>query len=429
MDFSQFFGGGGGHHHHRQAPKKPKKKVDTQHLYDILAIKKDADEKQIKKAFRKAALKHHPDRGGDPAKFKEVNKANEILGNKEKRALYDKYGEEGVEKGGPGDSGDVFSNFFGGGGGGRKKKQKGQGGLLSVEVTLNDLYNGCVKKAKFNKQFLCDTCGGTGGKNVRECTSCDGKGVKMKIRQIGPGMIQQMQSACDDCKGTGEIVRRQDRCRDCYGKKVYKKIHEFDVHVMKGMKHKQKILFREAGDQAPDIIPGDVHVQLKMKGHKRFIREGAHLFYDKKISLVEALTGFEFTIKTLDKRTLIVQSEPNVLYGSGCIRAIRDEGMPQEGNTSIQGNLYLRLTVKWPKELSPTRLKEIGKILKEGNTSGERINRNNADLEEIELEDVNIKKEKKRWKEQKDGRKKHKGQLDDDDDEPSRGQQTQCQTQ
>lgn len=254
----------------------------------------------------------------------------------------------------------------------------------------------------------------------------------MVVRQLGPNMIQQMQARCDNCNGTGEIMRPQDRCRECNGKKVYKKIHKFDVHVNKGTKNKKKILFREMGDQAPDIIPGDVHVQINQLPHKRFHREGAHLFFKKEITLVEALTGFEFTIKTLDEkpRTLIVQHEPNVMYGPGAIRAIRDEGMPMQGNTSTFGNLYVTLSIKFPKKLDPMAIKELGTILP--HIEREEINTDDEDLEEVVLEDIDIVAEKRKWAEEKKTRKDYKGQLgedDDDDDDRGGGGTTQCQTQ
>lgn len=425
MNFNDFFGSfdGGGHHAPRQ---RESKEVDTQGLYDLLGISKDADDKVIKKAFRKKAMKNHPDRGGDPEVFKQISRAYEILSDKEKRELYDKYGMEGVEKG-PQNQGHSFGDIFSSGR--TKGKRKGQNGILTVDCTLEDLYNGAKKEAQFRKQFLCDVCGGTGGKNVKMCRECDGKGVRLITRQLGPHMIQQMQARCDACNGTGEICRAQDRCRKCNGKKVYKKMHKFDVHVNKGTKNEKKILFREEGDQAPDIIPGDVYVQVKQLAHSRFRREGAHLFYNKKISLVEALTGFEFLIKTLDNRTLIVKHVPSVLYSPGCIRAIKDEGMPMQDDCSRYGNLYVTITVVFPDRLPPMAIKELGSILPE--IKRDPIDMSDKDLEQQILEEVDIEEEKEKWREEANVRKNAKGQLDEDDDE--RGHQgvhtTQCQTQ
>jgi len=239
-------------------------------------------------------------------------------------------------------------------------------------------------------------------------------------------MIQQVQSNCSDCGGTGEMISPKDRCGKCRGKKVYRKIHSFDVHINKGMRDKQKILFRDYGDQAPGIIPGDVYCQLKMAPHKKFKREGAHLFYSKEISLVEALTGFEFTMKTLDNRTLIVQSEPNVLYAPGVVRAIREEGMPQEDNPTVRGNLYIVIKVRFPKTLNQRTLKELETLLPDIDRSELKID---EDMEEFILESVDLDDEKQKWENESASRKDHQAQFQDDEESPKHGQQAQCQTQ
>jgi len=413
--FEQFEGASGGHHRHQRHQEK--KRVDTSKYYEILGVKKDANTAQLRKAYRKLAMKHHPDRGGDQNKFKELNKVYETLSNKEKRDLYDKGGEEAVEKGEAGGGGC--------GGGGKKGKKKGADAVAKLSVTLEDLYNGCTKQLFFRKKTLCGDCGGSGGKGVKMCRSCDGKGIKMIVRQLGPGMIQQMQAHCDDCNGKGEIIPRGCRCRACEGKKVVSKMTELTVHVNKGMKHGTKLKFREEADQAPGTIPGDLIVKLDMKPHARFHREGAHLFYKKSITLVEALTGFEFTINTLEKRVLIVQSDPNVLYSPGSVRAIRDAGMPQEDNPSVLGNLYIIISVKSPDELDDNDVRELKKVFPMKNSS--KIH-NRDNLEEItsgRLVDINS--EKKKWKEE---RQHHaKNQYDSDEETQSRGQTAQCHAQ
>jgi len=423
--FEQFEGGGGGGggHHHRQRQQE-RKKVDTQKYYDFLGVKKDATPKQLKKAFRILAMKHHPDRGGDQAKFKELNKVYETLSKPETRELYDKGGEEAVEKGDAG-GGDAFNQFFGGGGGGggTKKKKKGQDAVAKIQVTLEDLFNGDMKPLRFKKQMLCDGCQGTGGKGVSQCRSCNGRGVKMIMRQLGPGMIQQMQSKCGDCNGVGEIIPRGSRCKVCRGAKIMRKSQELKVHINKGMKHGSKIKFREEADQAPNTIPGDLIVKLDMKEHPRFHREGAHLFYKKTISLIEALTGFEFTILTLEKRTLIVQSLPDVLYSDGSVRAIRDEGMPQEDNPSIRGNLYIIISVKFPSELDDASVEALKKILPHNKRP---LNTDSDEYEHVRLKTVDLNKEKLKWKEER--RHQSKSQYDSDDEQPG-VRQAQCQTQ
>jgi len=416
--FEHAFEGGGGHHHRQRT--QARKNVDTEAYYKFLGVAKDASQKDLKKAYRKKAMKMHPDRGGDPDKFKELNKIYEVLTNEEKRSLYDKGGVEAVEKGESG-GGDPFDFFGGGGGRSKNKKKKGQDAVAKMQVTLEDLYQGATKSLRFRKQILCGDCHGSGGKGVKTCSACDGRGMRMQMRQLGPGMIQQIQTHCDMCKGQGETISRGGRCRTCRGEKVVQKMKDLNVHINKGMQHGSKIKFREEADQSPSTTPGDLIVKLIMKEHKRFHREGAHLFYKKNITLIEALSGFEFTIETLEKRTLIVKSEPDVLYDSGCVRAVRDEGMPQETNPSVRGNLYIIINVIFPAELDDASIAKLKKVFPANKHSSQK----RPDLEEVTLTPVDMKAEKKKWKLEK----QEKNQYDSDDEGP-RGQQTaQCHTQ
>jgi DnaJ family protein A protein 2 len=184
------------------------KVVDTQQLYDVLGVAKEATEADIKKAFRKLTLIHHPDKGGDEAKFKEINAAYEVLSNAEKRQLYDKYGLEGVKNGGGmgGNMDDIF-NIFGMGGqrGGRKERKKVRPTEREIQVTLEDIYNGKTVKLDNDRTILCADCNGKGGDDVHSCNDCGGRGAMMKTVQIGPGMYQQSQVVCSKCKGTGEV--------------------------------------------------------------------------------------------------------------------------------------------------------------------------------------------------------------------------------
>lgn len=160
--------------------QEEEKDVDTQQLYDVLGVPKEATEQEIKKAFRKATLQHHPDKGGDENTFKELNAAYEVLSNAEKRQLYDKYGLEGVKSGG-GMSGmeDIFSMFGGGGrggAGGRKQKRKVKPTEKEIQVTLEDIYAGKMLKIDHNKTILCEDCHGKGGEGVQSCKDCNGQG-------------------------------------------------------------------------------------------------------------------------------------------------------------------------------------------------------------------------------------------------------------
>jgi DnaJ family protein A protein 2 len=172
----------------------PKKDVNTTKYYEVLGVSKTASSDEIKKAFRKAALKEHPDKGGDPEKFKDMTVAYEVLSDPEKRKLYDQYGEEGVRHGGGMSSGfgDIFDMFGGGGrgNGGRQGLKKGKSVLHPVKATLEDLYNGKTAKVAVNRDRICSKCDGKGGKEgaVQTCSGCRGRGIKVTMQMIGPGM-------------------------------------------------------------------------------------------------------------------------------------------------------------------------------------------------------------------------------------------------
>ena len=249
---------------------------DTEKLYEVLGVDKDADEKQIKKAYRKLAVKHHPDKGGDEQLFKEISAAYEVLSDPEKRQLYDKYGLEGVDnEGGPGGPGgdDLFSMFFGGQGGRRSAgPRKGPSIQHPLKVSLEDLYNGKTVKLAINRKVI------VGDSKV--CDRCKGQGVVMEVRQLGPGMITQMQRTCSQCNGQGTMAKTKNE------RKVV------EVHIEKGATHNQKITFRGMADEMPGRETGDVHFIVQEKDHDLFKRKGADLLLQKDISLNQALTGY-----------------------------------------------------------------------------------------------------------------------------------------
>lgn len=207
----EHFASSGGSFRGSSAGGGPSKDVDTTKLYETLEVGKNAEEKEIKKAYRKLSRVHHPDKGGDEHKFKEINAAYEILSDPEKRTAYDKYGLEGVsEDGGPASAGgeDLFSMFFGGSGGRRSGKsgsRKGPALNHPLKVSLEDLYNGKTVKLAVNRKVIVG--------DVAECRKCDGRGVIMEVRQLGPGMIQQMQRACTDCGGQGNSAQTKAQGR------------------------------------------------------------------------------------------------------------------------------------------------------------------------------------------------------------------------
>jgi DnaJ family protein A protein 2 len=275
--------------------RRAKKDVDTTKFYKLLEIEKNASESDIKKAYRKLAVKHHPDKGGDAEKFKEITRAYEVLSDREKRERYDQNGEEGLDGDGGGDPSDIFDAFFGGGGrrggGGGKRRQKTKDVVQPIKVTLEQVYNGATKKMAITRQVIDKQ------KGVSSCDECGGRGVRVQTIRMGP-MIQQMQSACDACGGQGKSF------------KTKREREVLEVHIQKGAPHDHKIPFREMADEHPDADTGDVIFVCKQEEHKVFKRKGADLFVERTISLVEALCGFEMELEHLDGRKLLIKTAP-----------------------------------------------------------------------------------------------------------------------
>jgi len=264
-----------------------------------------------------------------------------------------------------------------GGGGRRRGPQKGEDIGFNLGVTLKDLYNGTVKKLKVKKKVICEKCSGRGCKgnvSAKECSGCNGQGIKIVRRQIGPGMVQQMQTHCTDCGGKGEVIDKKDRCGGCNGKKTNDEEKVIEVHVDKGMNEGQRITFSGEGDQAPGITPGDIVVILKLKPDDSvsFERNGEDLIIAKKINLLESLTGFEFTLTHLDERVLVIKTKPGDVTTPGQIRVIPDEGMPKHKNPFVKGNLYIKFTVDFPTSfsLSEEQIQNLSKALPSKNIIG-----------------------------------------------------------
>lgn len=412
-----FFPFGGGPHDHDDYDDMPAGRggpVDNTKFYELLEVEKTATIVEIKKSYRRLAVQHHPDKGGDEAKFKEISRAYEVLSDEEKRQVYDRYGEEGLDgggggPGGPGDLFDLFTGGRGGRGGGRggapRGKKRGDDVVFPLKVTLEDLYRGTSKKLRLTKSVICSGCAGKGGKGdaVQKCKSCKGAGVKIIIRQLGPGMIQQMQTYCNECNGEGNVISDKDKCTECKGARTVKEKKTLEVHVDRGMKHGERITFKGEADEAPDTVPGDVVVVLQAKEHGVFNREGQHLFVKRTISLAESLCGFEFRITHLDDRVLVCKSEPGSVTKPGDFRCIANEGMPQVKNPFNKGNLYIEFQVEFPKsgQLAENTVKLLKKILpplesKESADEGPLP----EEHEEVHLAEVDMTAEKRKMHEQ-----------------------------
>lgn len=351
---------------------------DTKY-YDILGVDPSASEPQLKSAYKKGALKHHPDKNAhnpDAAeKFKDLSKAYEVLSDPQKRQLYDQYGEEGIEQGGMGGgmaAEDLFAQFFGGGsafggmfgGGMRETGPKKARTIHHVhKVSLEDIYRGKVSKLALQKSVICPACEGRGGKEgaVRTCAGCNGAGMKTMMRQMGP-MIQRFQTICPDCQGEGETIRDRDRCKRCMGKKTIVERKVLHVHVDRGVKSGHKIEFRGEGDQMPGVLAGDVVFEIEQKPHPRFQRKDDDLFYHAEIDLLTALAGGQIYIEHLDDRWLTVNIFPGEPITPGTIRVIKGQGMPSFRHHDF-GNLYIQFDVKFPDKSEIQNVELLEQIL------------------------------------------------------------------
>ncbi|OOQ84499.1 Mitochondrial protein import protein mas5 [Penicillium brasilianum] len=410
---------------------------DTKY-YECLGVDPSATEAQLKSAYKKGALKFHPDKNKNnpeaAEKFKELSHAYEILSDPQKRQIYDQYGEEGLEGGGAGggmNAEDLFSQFFGGGGGfggmfGGGMRDTGPKKARTIhhvhKVNLEDIYRGKVSKLALQKSVICSGCEGRGGKDgaVKECTGCNGSGMKTMMRQMGP-MIQRFQTVCPDCNGEGEIIREKDRCKKCNGKKTVVERKVLHVHVDKGVRDGHKIEFRGEGDQMPGVMPGDVVFEIEQKPHPRFQRKNDDLFYQAEIDLLTALAGGSIHIEHLDERWLTVNIAPGEVIVPDAIKVIPGQGMPSFRHHDF-GNLYIKFDVKFPEKDQLQNLELLEQVLPP------RLQQNqppaDAMVEDFELEDIDA-------NENSQARAHGAGSAmdEDDDDVPPGAERVQCASQ
>ncbi len=274
-------------------------------LYDILGVSRDADTNEIKKAFKKAAMTHHPDKGGDPEKFKEIQRAHEVLTDDRKRQVYDMTGSEDGESHGPEIHGFPFDmgSMFGGLGGmfggmpgmGRGaprvvKRPKAPPKVTEIPLKLYDFYHGRTFQVKFERNKFCETCKGQGATSFQNCTTCKGAGVLRQQIQMGP-MIMVNEGPCHDCQGEGK--KASGNCYLCGGKKTMPQEKELSVHIEAGMLPGEVLIFpKECSDDPNYDEAGDVHFKLQeADGDDGWTRKGNDLETQVTVSFEDSLLG------------------------------------------------------------------------------------------------------------------------------------------
>lgn len=331
-------------------------------LYDLLGVAPNASTAEITKAFRKLAMKYHPDKNPSPEaheKFNEIKEASDILCDADKRQKYDKFGMDAFKDNGHGgmDPSDLFSHFFGGGGGGQSRQRRTKDIVGEVLVTLEDLYNGATKELSVPRYVNCTNCAGTGANDKQSyvCKTCRGTGQRDVHQQFG-GIAFRQQVTCNVCRGEGESVPPAMKCRTCRGQKLMEERKNLNVDVEKGSKEGKKIVFRGESHQSPGLQSGDIIIIVKLEPHNVFKRDGSNLKIDKTISLAEALTGVSFAVKHLDGRTLLINTPEGMVIQPGQELEVPEEGMPVHSRPYENGSLLITFTIAFPKTLSPAEL-------------------------------------------------------------------------
>ncbi|KAK3907246.1 DnaJ-like protein subfamily A member 2 [Frankliniella fusca] len=332
-------------------------------LYEILGVPKTASDTDIKKAYRKLAKEFHPDKNPDAGdKFKEISFAYDVLSDAKKRQIYDRHGLQGLQESGgegPGFGGhDIFSHLFGGGlfggmggmGMGGRGRYQGEDTKHTLKVSLEDLYKGKTSKLQLSRNKICTTCKGKGSKSGVNytCRHCRGKGYQIQFKPIVGGMSAQVNVKCTECNGEGQTIPEGEKCGSCRGKKVVIETKILEVNITKGMEDGARITFWGQGDEQPGMEVGDVVIILQQKPHERFQRSDCDLFMTHTISLTEALCGFQFIVKHLDGRDLVVKHPPGQIIKPGDVKGIPNEGMPLEKSPFEHGNLFIKFEVAFP---------------------------------------------------------------------------------
>lgn len=358
--------------------------MSSKDYYKILGIDKNASADDVKKAFKKAAMQHHPDRpGGNEAKFKEVNEAHQVLSDAEKRQRYDSYGSDFEQQGGFGggmnwedvmrqargqggqsqdfgfDFGDL-GDFFGGGR--SRGPARGRDIQVDVEIEFKEAAFGVEREMSLRKQGKCDVCGGTGGEpgtKMETCSTCKGQGKVVQMRRTILGSMQTV-ATCSDCQGAGKKPGK--KCKHCDGSGVATKNSNIKIKIPAGIDNNQSIRLEGHGEAAPHGAgSGDLYVRVHVKPLKGFARSGFDVYTEKEISYPQAVLGDTIVVETLDGEVKLVVPEGTE---SGQQIRIKSRGTNYL-DRNARGDHYVKIKIRVPKKLSRETRKKLEELKKE----------------------------------------------------------------
>lgn len=353
--------------------------------YEVLGVDKSADESTLKRAYRKLAMKYHPDKNPDnkeaESKFKEINEAYEVLSDKEKRSMYDRFGHDGVNPnmggagGGPfggfssGGFEDIMSEFFGSGFGGfssstgssRTRPRKGPTIQVMVELSFTEAAFGCKREISYHRTEECTSCGGTGaakGSKVETCSRCSGTG-RIRSQQQTIFGTQIVESVCDVCGGKGTTFDKA--CDTCKGKGIVRKKRTLEINIPAGVDDGQLMPLNGEGNLGSNGGPrGDVHVIMRVAEHDIFVRDGFDVYCEMPITIVQAALGDELVVPTLDGKVKYKISEGTQ---TGTVFRLKGKGITKLGSKS-RGDQYIKVIVETPKNLDEEQKNLLKKFAK-----------------------------------------------------------------